>query len=131
MSLAPTNALLQNSRKFERSGNNERRRKITSARLKKRERALPTEAANPRPTPINHQEGRIIPLVQAVLNSLRLDTPQRVVKFQLVVIPAGSTKCTKLREMARSILSTRTRPTAKGNRCMNFLNRKGVKMMLT
>ena len=131
MSLAPTNALLQNSKKFERSGNNVRRRKTISARSKRRERALPTEAANHRPIPINLQEDRVIPLVQAVLNYLRLGTPQPVVKFQPVVIPAGSTRCTKLRGMARYILSTRTRPTAKGNKCMNPLNRLGVKMMLT
>lgn len=89
------------------------------------------EAANHRPTPINLQGDRIIPLDLAGLNYLPLDTRQPVVKFRPAVTRVGSTRCTRLREMARSILSTRTRPTGKGNKCMKSLSPWGVNMTLT
>ena len=120
MSLAPANAFLQNSRKSERSGSNVRKKKTTSAKLRKREPAQPTEAANHRPTLTNPPADRTTPLDQAGPNFLRLDTRQPVVKFQPAIIQVGSTRCTRLKEMARYTRSTRTRPTAKGNKCMKY-----------
>ena len=120
MSLAPTNAFLQNSRKSERSGSNVRKKKTTSAKLKMRELALPTEAANHRLTLTNLPADRIIPLDQVGLNFLRLDTRQPVVKSQPAITQVGSTRCIRLRAMARYTRSTRTRPTAKGNKCMKY-----------
>lgn len=122
MSLAPTNTLLQNSRKFERSGSNVRRKKTTSARSMKRERAPQMEAANHRPTPTNLQEGRTTHLDQAGLSYLRLGTHLPAAKFHPAGTRVGSTRCTRLRGTARYTHSTRTRPTAKGNRCTKNLS---------
>ena len=121
MSLAPTNTLLQNSKKFERSGNNARRKKTTSARLMTRERALPTEVANHRPTPTNPQAGRTTHLDHG-RNCLRSGTRQPAVKSQPAAIQVGSTRCTRLKGTARYTRSTHTRPMAKANKCTNKLD---------
>ena len=132
MSLAPTNTLLQNSKKFERSGSNVKKKKTTIARLRKSERALRTEAAKRLPIPINLQAGRITHLGPAGLNSLRLVTLRPVVKFHPVVTQAEWIRCTKPRGTARYTRSIRTRPMAKGNRCMKKLNeQKSGNRMLT
>ena len=89
------------------------------------------EVANHRPTPTNLQEDRITPLDQVGLNYLQLDTHQPVVKFQPAVTQAESIRCTRRREMAKYTHSTRTRRTAKGNKCMKATNPNALNVTLT
>ena len=117
MKLAPTNVFVQSSRRFEKSGNNVKRKKSSSERLKKIGSVQPTEVVNLRPTP-TRLAGRTTHLGQAVLSCLRLDMPQPGIRVLLLAIQAEWTRCIRPRVMVRFIQDTLTPPMAKASKCM-------------
>ena len=116
MKLAPTNVFVQSSRRFEKSGNNVKRKKSSSERLKKIGSVPPTEVVNLRPTP-TRLAGRTIHLGQVVLSCLRLDMRRPEIRVLLLAIQAESTRCIRPRVMVRSIQDTLTPPMAKASKC--------------
>jgi len=114
MELATTNVHSQSSRKSEKSGSSARRRRITSARLKKSVNAPQMVAVSPRPIPTSLL-GRTTHL-GLVLNCLLSDTLQPVVK-SVPVTQVAWIKCTTLRATARSTQAIQIRPTARANKC--------------